>query len=109
PISIRTTGAIVGEEPEKSQDTQIVLGNTRRRVPNEADIALLDIGETTDQVDHIAFGVDIERVDREVAAFRVCPPIGTEGYLCTPPIGFHVCPQRRDLERLAIDDEGHSA
>ncbi len=77
--------------------------------PMKRMLRVLDIGKPADEIDHLAVGIDIERIDRQVAPFGIDLPVGAEGDLGMATVGLDVAAQRRHLERLAIDDQRHRA
>ena len=70
--------AIGGMEAEEAQDAQIVLGDARAGIADEAHAARFEIGKPADVVVHRAVGIDRQRVDGEVAPLRVALPVAAE-------------------------------
>jgi hypothetical protein len=57
-----------------------------------------EILEPADRVVQGAVRVEIDRIDREIAARRVFGPVGIEGHLGVPAVGLDIAPQGGDLE-----------
>ena len=51
---IRLAGVEAGVEAEEAQDPQMILGDALQRVADEADVALLEIGEPAEIVEQLA-------------------------------------------------------
>ena len=58
----------------------MILGNARRRIADEADVARFDIGKPADEIHHLALGIGIERVDGQV------PPLGIGLLVALPAV-----------------------
>ena len=58
----------------------------------------LEIGHPAERIVQCAIGIEVDRVDREIAAGRILGPIGVEGDPGPPAIGFDIAAQGRDLE-----------
>ena len=101
--------AVPGVKAKKPQDTQIVFGDPRRRLADEAHAPRRDIGDAADIIENPAVGGDGQRIDGEIAPLGVGPPIPAEHDLGLAAIGLDVLPQRRNFERLAVDDDGDGA
>ncbi len=85
----------------------MILGNPRRRVADEANIAAFQIGEPADHIEDLAIRRGIERVDRKIAPFGIGLPIIAEGHEGTAAVRFNISPQGRDFEGFSVDDERH--
>ncbi len=99
----------MGEEAEEAQDAQIVLGDPRVRVADEAHRLRLDIRKSADEVDHLAIGTDIERVDRQVTALGVLLPVLAESHLGAAAVGLDIAAKRGHLEAPAVEHQRHRA
>ena len=71
--------------------------------------AAVEIGKPADQIDDRAVRRRIERVDREVAALGVAPPVAAEVHLGTAAIGLDVIAQCRHFIRPACGDNRDGA
>ena len=101
--------AVAGRETEEAQDAQIVFADAFVRLADEADAALGEIGEPADVIVHGPVGGQRQRVDGEVAPQRVVAEVAAERDLGVAPVGVDVAPQRRRLDRPALDDQRHRA
>ena len=90
-------------EAEEAQDAQIIFGDARRRIADEAHTARLEIGKPADIIVHDAVGRKRERVHGEVAPLRVALPVAAEAHRRVAAEGLDVLAQRRHLERPALD------
>ena len=100
---------IAGEKAEEAEHPQIIFGDARRRIADEAHAPRRDVREPADEIDQFAVAFQEQRVDREVAPLRVGFPVAAEAHLGMAAEGFDVLAQGRDLERLAVHHDGHSA
>ena len=98
-----------GVNAEKPEDAQIILGDPLVGVADEAHAPGGNIGKAPDVIVHDAFGVDRQAVDGEVAPLGIDNPVAAERHLGLAAEGFGILAQRRDLERLRIDDQRHGA
>ena len=94
---------------EKAEDAKIVFGDALIGIADEAHAPGRDIVKPADMVMHHAFGVDRKAVDGEVAPLGVADPVAAECDLGLAAIGLGVLAQRRDFERMALDDQRYSA
>ena len=101
---IGMTLPVPGVEAKKPQNAQIVFGDARRRLADEPHAPRRDIGDAADIVVNPAVGRSRQRIDGEIAPLSIGPPIPAEHDLGLAAIGFDVLPQRRNFERLAVDD-----
>ena len=70
-----------------AQDAQHVLGDAPRRLADKPHAMRRKIGQPADGIVHGAIGVEIERVDREIAPRRVFAPIGIKrDTACRPSV-----------------------
>jgi hypothetical protein len=95
--------AVYGMKAEEAQDAQVVLGDARGRIADEAHAARRKVGESPDIVVHCAVVGDRQCVEGEVASLGVRPPVAPEAHLGSAPERLDVLPQRRHLERMAVD------
>ena len=95
--------AIGGVEAEEPQDAQIVFGDARRRVADEAHAPRLDVGEPADVVVDGSVAGERQRVHGEVAPLGVALPVAPELDRCAAAERLDVLAQGRDLERAALD------
>ena len=109
--------ACAGAEPRLeaviAQHPQHVLGDALSRLADKPHAMHLKVGQAADWVVQCPVGVEIDRVDREIAARRIFGPVGVERDAGAPAIGLDVAPQTGDLEmprRLRrVDDCGYGA
>ncbi len=87
----------------------MILGNTPCGIADEADVARLDVGKSANEIHHLALGVGIKRVDRQIPPFGIRPPVCAEGNLGVASVGLDVGAKGRHLEGLAVDHERHRA
>ena len=99
-----TVGGVEAEEP---QDAQIVLGDARGGIADEAHAAVAEVGEPADVVVHDAVRRHRQRIDGEVAPFRIGLPVAAEAHRRLAPERLHVLAQRGHLERVALDHHRH--
>ena len=95
--------------PEKPQDAQVILGDALAGVADEAHAPFGDIGKAADMVVHDAVGVDGKAVDGEVAPFGVANPVAAEGDPGLAAESLGILAQRRNLERMPVDNQRHGA
>src|SRR5262249_59701202 len=72
--------AVGGVEAEEPQDGQIVFGDARRRVTDEAHAPRLDVGEPAHIVVDGSVAAERERIHGEVAPLGVAFPVAAEGH-----------------------------
>ena len=96
-------------DAEEAQDAQIVLGDPRRRVADEADAPGAQVGKAAERIDQRAVGLGVERVHGEVAPGRVLGDVVGEGDDRAAAVGGDVAAEGRDLERLVLGDHGDGA
>jgi hypothetical protein len=96
-------------EAEEPQDAQIVFGDARRRVPDEAHAPRLDVGKPTRIVVDGSVAGERQRVHGEVAALGVARPVAAEGHGGMAPERLDVFAQGCDFERPPGGDDGHGA
>ena len=95
---VRLHPAIAGVEAEKTQNTQVVFGDARRRIADKPDPAGLQVRYAAEIVEHGAIARHRHGVDGEVAARGILLPVGGERDDSMAAIGFHIAAQCRDLE-----------
>ena len=105
----RARAPVAGVKAEEAQDPQIILGDPRVRVADEAQAAGAQVGQAADRVDHRAVGPRIQRVHGEIAPHRVFGQVVRERDHRAAAKGFHVAAEGRDLERAAARDHGDGA
>ena len=106
---VRRAIGIAGEKAEEAEHPQIILGDARRRIADEAHAPRPDVREPADEIDHFAVALEEQRVDRKVAPFRVRFPVAAKTHLGVAAEGLDVLAQRGDLERLAVHDNRNGA
>ena len=85
--------AIGGVNAEEPQDAQIVLGNAKIGIADEAHASCRDIRQAPDVIMHDAIGVDRQPVDGEIAPLGVARPVATERNLRLAAEGLDVLAQ----------------
>ena len=105
PVVIGQAVAVMRMETEEAQDAQIILGDARGRIADEADAPLVEIGEPAGIVVDRAVARDRQRVDGEVAPLGVFLPVAAERHPRLAPEGLDILAQRRDLERPPVDHD----
>ena len=98
---VRRSLPVPGMESEEAEDAEVILGDARRGVADEADAAGFQIGLPAEIVVQRAVGRRAHGVDGEVAARRVLPPVVGERDLGVAAVGALVAPERRDLVAAA--------
>ena len=106
---IRRALAEMRVKAEKAQDAQIVLFDPPLRLADEAHAARGNVANAADIVVHRSVGRGGQRIDGEIAPLGVRPPIAAEHDARLAAECFDVLAQRRDLERMVIDDGGDGA
>ena len=101
--------AVPGEEPEEAQDAQVILGDARRRVADEAHMPGLEVGQAAQGVDQRAVGPGIERVHGEVAPCCILGEVAGEGDGRVAPEGLDIAAEGGDLEGTAAGHQRHRA
>ena len=97
-------------EAEEAKDPQMVFGNSLQGVADEADVALLEVNESTEIVEQLpSFRVGRQRVDREIAPRRVLLPVVRKRDRRSAAVGRDIAPQGRDLERVSVANGGNRA
>ena len=109
PLRVGRALAVGGVEAEEPQDAQVVLGDARGGIADEAHAPRLDVGEPADIIVDRAVARRRQRIHREVAALGIAPPVAAEGDLGVAAEGFDVLAQGGDLERLLGGDDGDGA
>ena len=94
---------------KEAQDAQIIFRNPFRRLADESHAARGDVGDAADIVIDRAVRRHRQRVDGEIAARGVFRPIPAEYDLGLAAVSFDIAAQRRDLEWLAVNDDGNGA
>ncbi len=102
-------GAIGGVKAEEPQNTQVVFLDAFCRVADEPHAAMGKIVEAAGIIVDGAIARHGERVDREVAPFGIGFPVAAKFDLGMPAKCFDVLAQRRYLERMLVDHDGHRA
>ena len=105
----RRRPAVADEEAEEAQDAQIVLGDARRGVADEAHPARAEIGPAAEIVVEPAGSIAAHGIDREVAARGVGGEVVGELDLGMAAVAGDVAPQRGDLEMPTVRDRAHRA
>jgi hypothetical protein len=105
-------GAIAetGVEAEEAQDAQVILGNPRQRIADEADMARRQIGAPVEIVEDLARQrIGIKRVDREIPPRSILAPIVRKGDSGAPAIGRDIAAQGGDFDGAIGQDRGDGA
>ncbi len=105
-LGIKHPSAVAGMKPEEAQNSQVVLQNSPARLADKSHLAQLQISISSDEVVNPAAAVAEQRIHREVATQRVCPPVVGEFDPRAPSESFRVDAKRGDLEYPALDSEG---
>ena len=95
---------------EIAQDPQVILGNPRAGITDEAHPPRREIFEPAEIVrNRQRFGMGIECVDSEIAPCGILRPVAGEGDGGSPAIGGDIAAQRGDLDRPVLEDRGDGA
>ncbi len=95
-------------EAEIAQDAQMILGNARLGIADEAHAVRGKIGKAAEIViERAVRRIGIERVHGEIAPGGIRLPVRAEGDSGAAAIGRDVAAQRRDLDRPVMDDRRH--
>ncbi len=108
-VRIGRPGAVAGLEAEEAEDAQVVLGDPRACLPDEAHPAGGQVGRAAEIVVQRARRVQRHGVDGEVAPGCVLPPVIRPGDFGVPAIGQHVAAQGGDLVGPAVEQGGDGA
>ena len=101
--------AVPGEEAEETQDAQVILPDPLVRVADEAHMPRQRIRRAAKRIEHRAIGCGVKCVHGEIAPARVFLCRVGKGDNRVSSVGVHVAAEGRDLERLAVHDDGHGA
>ncbi len=96
-------------EPEEAQDSQVVLADARMRVADETHPPRREVRDALGVVVDVSVAIERQRIDGEVAPQRIDGEVASEMNDRAASVGFHVLPQARDLEWLALDDHRDGA
>src|SRR5579859_2030130 len=96
-------------DPKETQDAQIILGNSLRRVADKAHASCRNIFEAAYVIVNVAGDVNGQTVDGEVAPPCITHPVAAKRDLRSSPERLGILAQRRDLEGVRIDDQRDSA
>ena len=94
---------------KEPQDAQIIFFDPPLRIADEAHATRGDVVKAADIIVHHAVGRSRQRIDREVAPLGVGAPVAPERDARLAAERFDVLAQRRDFERMMIDDDGDGA
>ena len=109
PCRVERALSIGGMKAKEAQDAQVVFGDARGSVADEAHAPRLDVGEPADIVIDRAIAGGGQRVDGEVTALGIALPIASKRHLGMPTEGLDVFAQGGDFERPPEDHHGHGA
>ena len=104
PLGIRLALGIFGVESEKPQDPKEIFADACMRVADETNPSRFEVRHAACVVVDLSVETKRHGVDREVAAQGVGGEIAAEMHDSAAAVGLHVFTQRRDLERLTLDD-----
>ena len=107
--AIRFARAIGGMNAEEPEDAQVILGDARGGIADEAHAPGADIIQSADVIMHHAIGIDRQAVDGEIAPLGVADPVAAERHRRLAAEGLGILAQRGDLERLRVDHQRHGA
>src|SRR6478672_11392495 len=96
-------------ETKKSQDAQIVFGDTPGRIADKSHAALAKIVEPTGVVVDGSVARGRQRVDRKIASFGIGLPVAAEFNLGMAAVGLDVLAQGRHLERMLFYNDSDRA
>ncbi len=94
---------------EEAENAQAVFRDARAGRADEADAAGENIRVAADRIVHAAAGIDGKRVDGEIPAERILPPVGAEPDDRVAAVGLDILAERRHLEAAPADDQRHRA
>ena len=109
PSLIHVAFAVIRVEAEEAENAQIVFFDARFGIADEVHAPSLQIAIAAERIEHLAVSIGVERIQREVAALGVLLPRCSVGDLGVPAIRLDVAPERGDLERRAVGDDGNRA
>ena len=89
---------------EEAQDAQVVFLDPPPRLADEAHALRGNIGKAADIIVHLAVQPSRQRVDGEVAPLGVGLPVAPEYHARLASERLDIFAQRRDLDRMMIDD-----
>ena len=89
-------------EPEKPQDTQIILSDPRLGIFDKPHPPRHEVRQPAQRVQHRAIRLGIKRVHGEIAPTGVFLDAAGKRHHRTPAIGFNVFAERRHLKGLAL-------
>ena len=101
--------AIGGMKAKETQDTEIVFGDARGGIADEAHASCRDVGQPAHIIVDGAVARSRQRVHGEVAPLGIPFPVSPERHLRMTPEGLDILAQSCDLERLPMDDNGNGA
>ena len=99
PFGIGAIGGIAmgGVEPEEPQDTQIILGDPRRRVADKPHPPRQQVGQAAQRINHRAIGLGIERIHGEIPPRSVFGQRRAEPHHGMAAIGGQITPKAGHL------------
>ncbi len=109
PSGVGMTGAIGGVKAEEPQNAQVVFLDAFCGIADETHAAMSKIIEAAGIIVEGAIACHGQRVDREIAPLGIALPIAAKFDLGMPAKCFDILAQRRYLERLLADHDGHRA